>query len=289
MRVFESAARNESFAAAAEELFITASAVSHQVKALETYLGLELFTRRRRKVELTPVGRNYLASVKQALNEMEVATQHIVSNPEKDIVTISTAPNFLVRWLMPRLRDFQKKYPDVELQLSASTDTIDFNKANIDMAIYFGHGDWHDIEVYFLNKVFLVPVCSPDYLEQGIPLTEPADLKKHTLIHVTKRLYEWPEWLELAKLKNKGFNKGFQLSSSQLATVAARESLGVALADHTLTAREISQGKLIKPFDLLLDTHRAFFLVHHKGRPLTYGMRAFRDWLIEAIQPKTSQ
>jgi LysR family transcriptional regulator, glycine cleavage system transcriptional activator len=229
------------------------------------------------------VGRNYLTPVKQALSEMEVATQHIVSDPETDIVTISTAPNFLVRWLMPRLKDFQHKYPDVELQLTASNEPVDLYKSNIDMAIYFGHGDWHDIEVNFLSRVFLVPVCSPDLLQQGIALEKPEDLKKHTLIHVTKRLYEWPEWIELANLKNKGFAKGLQISSSQLATAAAREGLGVALADYTLSRREIEQGKLIQPFDILLDSQRSFYLVHQKNRPLTYGMRAFKDWLISVM------
>jgi LysR family transcriptional regulator, glycine cleavage system transcriptional activator len=253
------------------------------VKALERYLGLRLFTRSNRRVELTPAGRNYLIPVKQSLNEMEVATQHIVADPETDIVTISTAPNFLVRFLMPRLKDFQQKYPDVELQLTASNELVDLYTSNIDMAIYFGHGDWHDIDVHFLHNVYLVPVCSPELLEQGIPLEEPEDLKKHRLIHVTKRLYEWPEWLELAKIPNKGFSKGLQISSSQLATAAARESLGVALADSTLSAREIEQGKLIMPFDILLDSHRSFYLVHQKNRPLTYGMRAFKDWLISSM------
>lgn len=257
--------------------------MSHQVKALERYLGLQLFIRSNRKVELTPAGRNYLIPVKQSLNEMEVATQHITSNPEADIVTISTAPNFLVRFLMPRLKDFQHKYPDVELQLTASNELVDLYTSNIDMAIYFGHGDWHDIDVNFLHNVYLVPVCSPELLAEGIPLDEPEDLKKHPLIHVTKRLYEWPEWLELANIPNKGFSKGLQISSSQLATQAARESLGIALADATLSAREIEQGKLIMPFDILLDSHRSFYLVHQKNRPLTYGMRAFKDWLISTM------
>ncbi len=287
LRVFESAARHESFAAAAEELFITASAVSHQVKALERYLGLKLFNRLNRKVELTAAGRNYLTPVKQSLNEMEVATQHIVSNPETEIVTISTAPNFLVRWLMPRLKDFQQKYPDVELQLTASNDIVDLYKTNIDMAIYFGHGDWHDIDVHFLHKVYLVPVCSPDLLSEGLTLDEPEDLKKFTLIHVTKRLFEWPEWLELANMTSKGFSRGLQLSSSQLATSAARECLGIALADSTLTAREIEQGKLLKPFDLLLDSQRSFYLVQQKNRPMTEGMRVFKDWLISEMKKNT--
>lgn len=284
LRVFEAAARNESFAAAAEELFLTASAVSHQIKSLETYLGLSLFRRDKRKVELTAAGSQYLQSVRGALDEIEAATYRLTANPERDTVTISVAPNFLIRWLMPRMTRFQALYPDVELQISASSGLIDFNKQNTDMAVYFGHGDWHDIEVHFLRNVWLVPVCSPELLKGRHPLNEPADLRHHTLIHVSKRAYEWPEWLQLAGVEYKGFSRGLQLSSSQLATGAAQESLGVALADSTLTSREIEQGKLIMPFDIKLDTHKSFYLVYQKQRPLSYGMKVFKDWMISEMQ-----
>jgi LysR family glycine cleavage system transcriptional activator len=283
IRIFEAAARNESFVAAAEELAVTASAVSHQVKTLEQFLGLELFRRNKRKVELTPMGEQYLVSIKYALDEIEVATKRLTANPETDIVTISVAPNFLTRWLMPRMQRFQERFPDVELQISASTGLIDFNKSNTDMAIYFGHGDWHDIEVHFLRKVLLVPVCSPTLINSARQLTVPEDLRKHTLIQVSKRLYEWQEWLQLAGVEYSGFGRGLQLSSSQLATAAAQEGLGVALADSTLTSREIKEGKLIMPFDIMLNTHKSFYLVHKKNRSLTYGMRAFKDWVIEEM------
>jgi LysR family glycine cleavage system transcriptional activator len=289
LKVFESAANNESFASAAQELYLTASAVSHQIKILESHLGVKLFTRKKRKVELTPIGEKYLTSIKQAFNEIEVATQRIENSSGTDIVTISVAPNFLVRWLMPRMKSFQRQYPDVELQISASTGLIDFSKTNVDMAIYFGHGDWHDITVHFLNHVYLVPVCSPRLLDSEHPLNEPKDLKQHTLIHVTKRLHEWPEWLEIASIKNKRFGGNLRLSSSQLATAAAQEGLGVALGDSTLSSREIAQGKLIMPFDIQLDTHKSFYLVYQKDRPVSYGMQAFKDWVIEEMQLKTSK
>nr|WP_054340874.1 transcriptional regulator GcvA [Neptunomonas antarctica] len=282
IRIFEAAARNQSFAAAAEELSVTASAVSHQIKTLEEYLGLVLFRRNKRKVELTPLGEQYLVSIKYALDEIEIATKRLTANPESDIITISVAPNFLTRWLMPRMQRFQEKYPDVELQITASTGLIDFNKSNTDMAIYFGSGDWHDIDVHFLRNVLLVPVCSPSLLGSR-PLNTPEDLRKHTLIQVSTRLYEWPEWLQLAGVEKSGFGRGLQLSSSQLATAAAQEGLGVALADSTLTSREINEGKLVMPFNLMLDTHKSFYLVHQKNRLLTYGMQAFKDWVIDEM------
>lgn len=230
------------------------------------------------------MGEKYLIAVRQALNEIDVATQRIKSSSKADVVTISVAPNFLIRWLMPRFGRFQSQYPEVELQFTASTEIIDFNASNTDMAIYFGHGDWHDIDVHFLNKVFLIPVCSPELLRDGPPLEKPQDLREHTLIHVSKRLYEWPEWLQLNDIAYSGFVHGLQLSSSQLATTAAREGLGVSLADSTLTSREIANGKLVKPFNILLDSHRAFYLVHQKNHLLSYGMQVFKDWVINEMQ-----
>lgn len=270
--------------AASEELYITASAVSHQIKSLENFLGQRLFSRNRRKVELTPLGQQYLVAIQHALDEIEVATRKLTTSAENDAITISVAPNFLIRWLMPRMSRFQKQYPDVELQITASTGLIDFNKSNTDMAIYFGHGDWHDIEVYFLRNVLLVPVCSPALFESGKVLATPSDLRSHSLIHVSKRLHEWPEWLKLAGVEFTGFSRGLQLSSSQLATAAAQEGLGVALADSTLTSREIAAGKLVVPFDIMLDTHKSFYLVFQKNRALSYGMQAFKDWVIEEMQ-----
>lgn len=282
LKIFECAARHESFASAAKELFITASAVSHQIKTLEDYLGCALFSRNKRKVMLSSIGEKYYQSVRQSLNELEVASQLIVSNSESDSVILSVAPNFLVRWLMPRMQSFQEKYPDVELQITASMGLVDFNSNNSDMAIYFGHGGWHDIEMHFLTHVHLVPMCSKKLFNK-LPLNEPEDLKKHTLIHVSKRLYEWPEWFELVGIPYRGFKKGFKFSSGQLATGAAQEGLGVALADSTLSSNELKQGKLIMPFDILLDTHKSYYLVHQKGKPMTYGMRVFKEWIMEEM------
>lgn len=284
LRMFEASARNGSFAAAAEELFVTASAVSHQIKTLEEFLGVALFNRSRRKVELTPSGEQYLISVKHALDEIEMATHRLTANHETNVVKISVAPNFLTRWLMPRMSRFRELYPDVELQINASMGLLDFNRSSTDMAVYYGNGDWEDIEVHFLRKVMLVPVCSPKLLETSLPLETPEDLRHHTLIYVSKRKWEWDDWLQQAGVDFITPKGSLQLSSGQLATAAAQENLGVALADPTLTSREFSSGNLVVPFDIPLDTHKAFYLVYRKHRPLTAGMNAFKEWLMSEMQ-----
>lgn len=284
LRVFEASARKNSFAAAAEELSVTASAVSHQIRTLEAYLGIILFSRGKRKVELTHSGEQYLMSVKYALDEIEMATHRLAGNQETNVVQISVAPNFLTRWLMPRMSRFRELYPDLELQISASVGLLDFSRSSTDMAVYYGSGEWDDIEIHFLRKVMLVPVCSPQLFTGKFPLEVPEDLRHHTLIYVGKRKWEWENWLQLAGTKFVTPKDTFQLSSGQLATAAAQENLGVALADPILTSREISSGNLVVPFNIPLDTHRAFYLVYRKHRPLTAGMNAFKEWLMSEME-----
>ncbi|WP_036219850.1 transcriptional regulator GcvA [Marinobacter sp. ES-1] len=284
LKMFEASARNLSFSGASEELFVTPSAVSHQVKTLENFLGVELFHRSNRKVTLTPQGEQYLASVKHAFDEIEMATQRLSVTQGASVVQISVAPNFLIRWLMPRMSRFRALFPDVELQINASMGLLDFNRSSTDMAVYYGNGEWDDIEVEFLRKVMLVPVCGPGLLQTGPPLEKPSDLANHTLIYVSKRTWEWDNWLKKAGVEFITPKGSMQLSSSQLTTAAAQENLGVALADQTLISREIESGKLVVPFDLPLDTKKAFYLVYRKHRPLTKGMEAFRNWLMDELQ-----
>lgn len=284
LRMFEASARKGGFAAAAEELYVTASAVSHQIKTLEEYLGVELFSRKKRRVELTPLGEQYLIAITHALDEIEMATQRVVNKPESNVVRISVAPNFLIRWLMPRMSRFRELYPDVELQISASVGLLDFNRTSTDMAVYYGSGDWDDIEVHFLRKVMLVPVCSPQLLNGKFPLKVPEDLRHHTLIYASKRKWEWENWLQLAGVEFIAPRDSMQLSSSQLTTAAAQENLGVALADPILTSREISSGNLVVPFNIPLDTQRAFYLVYRRNSPLTTGMKAFKEWLMSEME-----
>tara|TARA_B100000287_G_scaffold171543_2_gene161750 strand:- start:1394 stop:2263 length:870 start_codon:yes stop_codon:yes gene_type:complete len=286
--MFEASARLTSFVAAADELAVTASAVSHQIKTLEEYLGVSLFNRAKRKVELTGAGEQYLVAVKHALDEIEVATQRLTSNLDTNVVNISVAPNFLIRWLMPRMSKFQELYPDVELQITTSLGLIDFSRSNTDMAVYFGNGDWKDIEMYFLRSLMLVPVCSPVLMRGPHPLKQVGDLKHHTLIYVSSRKHEWDDWLELA---GAGFMKpknSLAVSNGHLATAAALDNLGVALADITLTSREVESGRLVIPFDIPLDSHKAFYLVYRKHRPLTVGMKAFKEWLMQEMDVKDS-
>lgn len=287
LRSFEAAARTGSFVQAAQELAVTSSAVSHQIKGLENYLGVSLFDRVKRHAQLTPSGEKYLTSIKHALREIAEATEQLKSSVETDTITISMTPHFLTRWMMPRLGKFQDLYPEIELQINASMGLIDFDKSSTDMAIYFGNGNWPDVQVHFLKDIYLVPICSPAIISQRKPLSDPQDIRHHPLIHVSKRLPEWSQWLELAGVKFKERRKGLQLSNSMLTNAAAAEKLGIALGDPTLLGPEIESGKLIIPFDLPLNIHRSFYLVYQKDRTLSYAMNVFKQWVMLEMQTKT--
>ena len=283
LRGFEAAARLGSFNRAAEELFVTPSAISHQVKSLEEYLGVPLFRRDKRRIVLTASGEKYLGAVEHALDEIDMATRRLVASPNASAVNISVAPGFLTRWLVPRISDFQERFPDVELRLSASMGTVDFLHSDTDMAIYFGTGDWSGVDAHYLKGVTLVPVCSPRLLDGERPLRNPEDLRHHTLLRVSSRPDEWKQILDKAGIDRSSMNKVMTFSSTSLALSAAIEGAGVALTESSLVERELDYGQLLVPFELELETRNGFYLVYQKGRQLNYGMRSFRDWLFERI------
>ncbi|MGB0663696.1 MAG: transcriptional regulator GcvA [Pontibacterium sp.] len=285
LRSFESAARLGSFNQAAEELFVTPSAVSHQIKTLESYLNCTLFRREKRRVFLTAPGERYLVSVQHALDEIDSATRRLLSSQNAGSVNISVVPAFLTRWLVPRLADFQRQYPDVELRLTSLMGDADFEHSDIEMAIYLGSGGWRNTHEHFLRKAEVIPVCSPLIMHGDHPLHNPSDVRHHTLIHVASRRNEWPQFFESAGIPWSNEQKSLTFSSTALALSAAMEGLGIALSDRQLVTREVELGHLCRPFDLSLDIGRAFYLVYSNKRQPTYEMSVFRDWLIGNFSP----
>lgn len=284
VRAFEAAARHAGIKAAAEELFVTPSAVSHQIKVLENFLGISLFRRAGRRIELSQAGERYLDAIAQALDQIDLATRRIRLISDGNAVNISVAPSFLTRWLVPRVRQFQAAHPDVELRLSPNSEPVDFTWSDIDMAIYFGDGDWPEVEQVFLHRVRLVPVCSPGYLQGAPLLSTPKDLLAQTLIDVSSRPEEWALVLSRLGVKGRRSGKRLSFSSTALAVAAAAEGLGVALADGQLIDREVQYGQLVRPIDADVDLNQGFYLVYQQGRPLSDGMRAFFDWMLDEIE-----
>jgi LysR family glycine cleavage system transcriptional activator len=282
LKSFEAAARRGSFQAAAEELFVTPSAISHQLKALEDFLGLELFIRQPRKVTLTQAGDDYYHSIQGALMEIDQSTQRLISTHQSGVLHLSMAPAFLSRWLLPRISSFYEAQPDVKLELSSSAGLVDFDRSETDMAVYFGNGDWPDIEMHLLRHYHQTPVCSPKLLEK-CGVNNPEDILQYTLLHVTKRQDDWLNWFQKAGVNYKELKQGMNLSSGALTAVAAINGLGVALADLGFVNEELSSGKLIAPLDIAFGNSKSFYLVYQKKRAMTYAMKAFQLWLMEEM------
>lgn len=289
LRSFEAAARLGSFNQAADELYVTPSAISHQIKSLETFLGMNLFRRDKRKVLLTAPGEKYLVAVQLALDEIDSATRRLMASPNAGAVNIAVAPAFLTRWLVPRLGDFQRQHPDVELRLSTLSGEVDFEHSDTDMAIYFGDGRWKGVEAHFMRTTAVMPVCSPKLLDGDLPLRQPDDLRRFTLIHVSSRSTEWHQLFAQAGLNWSREQKSLTFSNTSLALGAAMEGLGIALSDSQLIEREVQYGQLVHPFDMVLETDRSFYLVYSRKRQPTYGMEAFRDWLLAQMADRSSQ
>ncbi len=187
LKAFEAAARHESFTKAADELSVTQGAVSHQVKALELELGLRLFNRERQRLVITDAGRSYLEVVRDAFDRLAVGTNRVLQLQTSGVLAVTTSPNFATKWLVHRLGRFIDAHPEIDLRVSGSHQHVDFAHEDIDLAIRHGDGHWPGLSVTRLCAEELFPVCNPKFLRGRSALRSPADLKRHTLLHVNDR------------------------------------------------------------------------------------------------------
>ncbi|MDP6876079.1 MAG: transcriptional regulator GcvA [Alphaproteobacteria bacterium] len=283
LRAFEAAARQLSFTRAGAELHVTQAAISHQVKALEQWLGLVLFRRRGRAIVLTENGQTYLAAVREGLDLLAAATDRLTQRQDSGILTVSTMASFAAAWLVPRLGRFRAQHPDIDVRLSASDEIVDFARDDVDLAIRYGDGHWPGVEVVPLMTEDLFPVCSPALLLGPHPLRRPEDLRHHTLLHDDMR-ETWRLWLLAAGVEGVDPDRGPGYNLSTLVIDAAVDAQGVALARSALIGDHLSSGRLVKPFDVRLPAEFAYYLVH-PARALDHPkVRAFRDWVLMEVE-----
>ena len=190
---FESVARTKSVNRAAEELGLTASAVSHQLSNLESIIGQPLFQRSGRGLALTPTGERYLADVTGSLADLSRATERASSRREVDILRVHSSPSFGLMWLLPRLSSFQEANGDIQLNLACSYEDISFSNGYYDVDIRHGYGNWSNLEVRTIRGEYIAPLASPSYLERN-PVHTPADLLTHRLIYSETPLVQWKQW-----------------------------------------------------------------------------------------------
>lgn len=284
LRAFEAAARHLSFTRAAAELNVTQTAVSHLIRRLEQQLGIRLFIRRNRALLLTAEAQAYLPAVRSAFDDLRRATEQLRRPEQGRVLTVTTLPSLAAKWLLPRLGDFQTRHPEIDLRLNASSQVMDLRREGIDVAVRYGHGVWPGHRADFLMTEDVFPVCSPKLLEAGPPLRKPADLARHTLLHVSSYRENWRMWLTAAGLPTLQPAHEVTFDIVVLALQAAADGLGVALGRTRFVERDLAAGRLVKPFDIALPADAGFYFVTPIETAEQPKIRAFRDWLMEAVR-----
>ena len=279
LNALKAAARHESFTRAAEELCVTQGAVSHQVKALETELGLKLFNRERQRLVITAAGRAYLVVVRDAFDRIADGTERLLQRQSGGALTVSTSPNFAAKWLVHRLGRFAEAHPEIDLRVSASPHHVDFAREDIDLAIRHGDGSTPGLHVTRLCAEEIFPVCSPKLLAGRNPLRKPSDLNRVTLLHVDNQ-QDWNRWLDFAGVKGVDISRGPVLNQASMAIDAAVDGQGVVLARTALAAWDLIGGRLVRPFAMAMPVSFAYWIVCSKVTARLPKIVAFSDWLL---------
>ena len=259
LKAFEVAGRHMSFSRAAEELHVTPAAISHQIKALETDLGVKLFRRLNRSLQLTEAGQACLPGLRSAFETMASAVGRVRDKEDWNVLTISAPPAFGARWLVPRIVDFRTANPQIQVRIDPAIRSMDPVRDSVDVAIEFSQGHYSGRSVQrpaqrlFGQDVF--PVCSPELLDGKNPLTTPDDLRGHTLIHFDAPMDDpgwpnWETWLRANNVDRLDPNKGPHFTSPNFTTQALLAGHGVALMAELVVESELATGTLVKPFDI---------------------------------------
>lgn len=284
LRAFEAAARLQSFSKAAEELSVTPAAISHQIHALEADLGVSLFNRRNRAVELTASARVLLPGLSEAFAGIQSAVRRLHSHNDTGTLTVTASPSFAGKWLVQRLHRFQGRYPEIDVRISATDAIVDLTRGDFDIGIRYGTGRYPGLVVELLLKNEVFPACSPALLRDGPPLETPADLRHHALLHDQQvdrdpLAPSWSMWLKAAGVDDAQAAHGMSFSTNVLALEAAIAGHGVTLAYSTTAAADIAAGRLVRLFSLSLPDTFAYYIAAAPDALERPKVRAFRDWL----------
>ncbi len=279
LRTFEAAARRESFKDAAEELGVSPTTVSNQIRQLERDWGCQLFIRKTRQVVLTDTGRSLARVVAQAFaaiaREME---RHVATSGKR--VSLAVGPIFGARWLTPRLGRFHAAHPGIDLLVGQGTRITGAANMTTSVAVDWGHGDWTGLEAERLFGIRYAPVLSPALARARGGVREPGDLARYPVLH-QHDASEWQAWLALAGVADLAFDEETVIEDSNVVVQAAMDGQGVALGVFPFIQNEVDAGRLLKPFDLELSPTRAFFMLTRPGARRTEEVAAVCRWLLE--------
>jgi LysR family glycine cleavage system transcriptional activator len=278
LKAFEAVARSNSVTRAAEELSVTQGAVSQQVKALEATLGVKLFNRERQRLVITEAGRDYLAVVRDAFDQIAIGTDRIVQRQRSGVLTVSVSSDFAAKWLVNRLGGFADAHPEVDLRVSVADRHVDFAREDVDLAVRHGDGNWPGLDAVQLCSERLFPVCSPKLVGGRNRLTA-SDLLEFPLLRLDDGT-SWNRWFDAAGVADPSHH-GLILNRASVLIDAAINGQGVALARTPLAAWDIINGRLVIPVGVSLALTNSYWIVIPKVTSKTPKIATFRMWLLE--------
>ena len=300
LRAFESAGRHLSFCKAAAELHVTPAAISHQIKLLEDQLGVPLFRRFPRAIELTEAGRNFLPKLSEGFDRLAEAVRTVRAFQKSGRLAVNVPPSFAAKWLMPRLHRFVNNFPDIDVRISATMRQVDLCRQNgahtivgdneraddADISVRYGTGDYPNRQVQKLFKVSFTPLCNPRLMDGQRPLRKPADLRHYTLLHddlpdISEGWANWAQWLHAAGADGIEANRGPHFSHPTLGLDAAIDGAGVVLGAKELATFDLAAKRLVAPFDLSVETGSAYYVLTSGSQVDDPKVAAFRDWLVD--------
>ena len=286
LRAFEAAARHLSFKKAAEELHVTPAAISQQVRQLEDHCGVELFRRLTRALRLTEAGQAALPPLRDGFDKLAEATDAMRAEGRAGVLTVSVAPSFGAKWLVPRLDRFRAAHPEYDVRIDASDALASFAGDGVDVALRYGRGHYRGLKAECVMAEVAFPVASPRLVAEGPPLRRPLDLRHHTLLHVQWKMEDdtlpnWRMWLKAAGVEGVDPERGPRFTIESMAVEAAIAGQGVALASGALVEADLAAGRLVRPFPPSGGEATAFsyYLVYPEARAGDPKVRAFRDWV----------
>ena len=286
LRAFEAVARHLSFRRAADELCVTHAAISHQIKSLESELGLKLFKRNSRSVNLTDEGSLYFPVIRDSLDAIAKSTEHLKREKGYEELIVQSYSSFVNTWLQPRLTQFQSQNPMIHVRIKTSFEDADFDRQLFDIGISNGPFADDDLYIFKLFSTDMFPVCSPALVSASSPLDQPADLKHHLLLQIPSiknELDDWTLWLSAAEVGIDKVRFGPVFDNYPLALQAALEGQGLVMARRPFAAADLANGRLIKPFNLSVNEPGSWFQVtKHKSEPGS-AVYLFTEWLQQEI------
>lgn len=280
LRSFEAAARHLNFTQAAAELNLTQAAISQQVKGLESQLGVSLFKRLPRGLELTEPGQAYMPVVHEAVERLAAATDELFGKGSQRLLTVRVNLVFFTTWLAPRLDDFRRRYPDIGLRFTSNI-WMEERDRDAEMEIRYGQGTWQGLKASRLTCDELIPVCSPSLVDGLKPPVSPEALTEHTLLHVLGYEEGWGYWLNQTGFHHVDPSRGIQFDTLITALEMAALGHGLALGRTSLVRNMLASGRLVAPFEQRVPTSEAFYLTCPAHRYMSAHAETFWQWLVE--------